>query len=52
MNQQDKFNGQLIVFKIFLSEKNDPSQHIELKGTEFTHYMAENEVLLSPFFTF
>jgi len=52
MNQGDNFRGQLLLFKIFLSGKNSPVQHIELKGTDFTHYAAENEVLLSPFFTF
>jgi hypothetical protein len=35
-----------------LSGKNDPSQHIQLTKNEFTHYDAQEEVLLSPFFTF
>jgi hypothetical protein len=49
---QKEFEGHLVVFKIFLSDKNCPSSHIELTGTEFTHYSAEEETLLAPFFTF
>jgi hypothetical protein len=44
--------GQLLIFKIYLSGANQPAQHIELKEKEFTHYLAEEEILLSPFFTY
>tara|TARA_B110000285_G_C14954990_1_gene528717 strand:- start:642 stop:797 length:156 start_codon:yes stop_codon:yes gene_type:complete len=50
--QEGNFIGSLVIFKIYLSGKNEPSAHIELKGEDFTHYIAEEEILLAPFFTF
>ena len=41
MQGEEDFKGDLVVFKIFLSEQNAPSSHILLSGTEFTHYKSE-----------
>jgi len=51
-NQGSKFAGDLLIFKIYLTQQNEPPTFIELAGTEFSHYVAEKEVLLLPMFTF
>ena len=49
---QKPFSGELLLFKIYLTSKNDPPTFIELAGKDFSYYEAEKEVLILPMFTF
>jgi len=46
------FEGELLLFEIYLNNKNGISTNIELSTGDFTYYQSEEEVLLMPMFTF
>ena len=46
------FDGELLLFEIYLNNKNAISTNIELSTGDFTYYQSEEEVLLMPMFTF
>lgn len=51
----DQFTGNIVVFKIYLNDQNVVATNIDLtnnKDASFTHFKAEEEVLLLPLFTF
>ena len=44
--------GQCLVFKIFLNNRNYPVTNIDFAGNEWTMFENEQEVLLFPYFAF
>jgi hypothetical protein len=46
------WQGEFLIFKIFVSKENKVPSTVELIGGDFSCYPREKEVLLLPFFTF
>ena len=52
-----EFQGEILIFKIYLSGENVPESNIDLtsggaSANDWTFYPAEKEINLLPFFTF
>jgi len=50
--EHDDFDGELLIFEIFLNVKNEMATSIDLRFKDFSHLASEEEVLLMPMFTF
>jgi len=46
------YNGNIIIFEIYLNNYNNTATHIDLAKGDFSYYTANQEVLLMPMFTF
>lgn len=46
------FEGELLIFEIYLNNKNEMATTVDLSIGDFTYYKSEEEVLLMPMFTF
>lgn len=46
------FDGEILIFEIYLSGQNEMATHVDIREGNFTYYQSEEEVLLMPMFTF
>jgi hypothetical protein len=51
-NEYSDFEGELLIFEIYLNNKNEMATSVDLTTGDFTYYKSEEEVLLLPMFTF